>query len=363
LSLGGEDCRETISVASIINHPEYRWQQNDISILILEQDSLYQDYALPLFTHQPGISDLEKDGQMLTVSGWGRTSEGGQDSNVLQKAEVPVVSNAQCQQDLEPYTIHAGELCAGYPAGGIDACQNDSGGPLVGTDSEYGDKYLVGVVSWGLGCARRGKPGVYARVSEYQDWICLNTGGVSGCGERYGFFYWVNVWWSYFYFVISLLTNSYRSSAIDAPLSTNLPAGVLSFPNPAASEAMLLAREAVASGRRSIVQLNVPVEFEGDNRALQLEHIKEAAISQAKEDGGELGSGSTRPRPASTEPSVPPSTSGLRERLKKGGATKTSDVSPDSLLPQPITISRRSGATKASGVNPEGPRRRGGLKA
>lgn len=59
-------------------------------------------------------------------------------------------------------------ICAGYKAGGIDACQGDSGGPLVA------DYKLVGVVSWGKGCATN--PGVYARVSYVRNWIRNVTG-------------------------------------------------------------------------------------------------------------------------------------------------------------------------------------------
>jgi secreted trypsin-like serine protease len=56
-------------------------------------------------------------------------------------------------------------VCAGYPQGGTDTCQGDSGGPLFGRTAA-GDLKVVGATSFGEGCARAGKPGVYARVAD-----------------------------------------------------------------------------------------------------------------------------------------------------------------------------------------------------
>ena len=60
-------------------------------------------------------------------------------------------------------------ICAGLPEGGKDSCQGDSGGPFI--CGEAGSEQSIGIVSWGIGCARPGYPGVYTQTSYYIDWI------------------------------------------------------------------------------------------------------------------------------------------------------------------------------------------------
>ncbi len=108
--------------------------------------------------------------QLLEVTGWGRTGEGGPASESLQKGEVPYVENATCNvKEAYDGKVESGMMCAGFRDGGVDSCQGDSGGPLVlrGPDGPV----LVGVVSWGDGCARKLRYGVYTRVNFYGDWI------------------------------------------------------------------------------------------------------------------------------------------------------------------------------------------------
>ncbi len=90
---------------------------------------------------------------------------------------MPYVTNDVCN-NRQAYNgeITDGMLCAGVAAGGIDACQGDSGGPLI--FSSGNSAVLVGIVSWGYGCAQPNKYGVYARVSTYANFLTRNEGGV-----------------------------------------------------------------------------------------------------------------------------------------------------------------------------------------
>jgi secreted trypsin-like serine protease len=109
-------------------------------------------------------------GDPASVSGWGALKEGGNSPVRLQKVDVPIVSNKDCNAE-KAYNglITETELCAGYAQGKKDSCQGDSGGPLVVENK--GDYYQAGIVSWGEGCAQPNKYGVYTRVSAFNDWI------------------------------------------------------------------------------------------------------------------------------------------------------------------------------------------------
>jgi secreted trypsin-like serine protease len=104
-----------------------------------------------------------KAGTVARVYGWGDTTGQGTYSTTLRSAPVTVFADTVCEHAYPGSTdgtyVPATMMCAGASGGGRDACQGDSGGPLVVADR------LVGLVSWGSGCALAAYPGVYTRVS------------------------------------------------------------------------------------------------------------------------------------------------------------------------------------------------------
>lgn len=121
----------------------------------------------------PITTTPDYDSGTFTVAGWGAAVEGGAQQRFLLKAEVPFVSDEQCASAGGNYLglVPAQEICAGnWDQGGVDTCQGDSGGPLLNRDTA-GNWILVGLTSWGTGCARPNNPGVYAQVSYFAEAI------------------------------------------------------------------------------------------------------------------------------------------------------------------------------------------------
>jgi secreted trypsin-like serine protease len=106
------------------------------------------------------------DSGTFTIAGWGSAREGGAQQRYLLKATVPFVDDATCSAQYSGETVPSDEICAGYAGGGTDTCQGDSGGPMFRKDAA-GAWIQVGIVSWGDGCARPNKPGVYSQVSTF----------------------------------------------------------------------------------------------------------------------------------------------------------------------------------------------------
>lgn len=110
-------------------------------------------------------------GEIVTAVGFGRLGEGDkEDSDSLQRVALPFVTDSSCATNYNTGRINAATICAGRE--GLDACQGDSGGPLyLGSNGDV----QIGITSWGMGCARPGFPGVYARISTGYPWIQAQT--------------------------------------------------------------------------------------------------------------------------------------------------------------------------------------------
>ncbi|KAM3967114.1 trypsin-1 [Aphomia sociella] len=151
---------------------------NDIALVQLNKPISYSHAVRPVCLPTNPAKDYVNT--VATVAGWGATGETGNWSCTVLQAELPVLSNEACQStNYNSSKIKDVMMCAGYPATAHkDACTGDSGGPLVAENEEHAYE-LIGVVSWGYGCARKGYPGVYTRVTKYLDWIRDNA--ADGC--------------------------------------------------------------------------------------------------------------------------------------------------------------------------------------
>lgn len=162
---------ETFTTKKVIAHPKFNRNTLDFdyALIQLSGDSKFR----PIDLNKVEL-DIPKDNSTLTawVSGWGTTTEGSYSlPKILQKVEVPLVTQETCNStDAYNGDITERMLCAGLAAGGKDSCQGDSGGPLF-VKQASGDFTLIGVVSWGEGCARPSKYGVYSKVNAMIDWI------------------------------------------------------------------------------------------------------------------------------------------------------------------------------------------------
>jgi len=180
------------SVAQYIAHPNYAASSS--------AGSYNNDYALvringtfPANLIRAKLPDatvmqaVAKAGDPVTVLGWGATSEGGSGTSSLREVTVPVVSDSTCAASYNGSSAAQGlklvpgvQICAGLAAGGKDSCQGDSGGPLIAPYN--GSIYSIGVVSYGLGCARPNYYGVYSETVAMVNWITSNIGGGGGGG-------------------------------------------------------------------------------------------------------------------------------------------------------------------------------------
>ncbi|XP_016069429.1 PREDICTED: ovochymase-2 [Miniopterus natalensis] len=179
-----EPGEQTLTLESIIIHPHFSTKKPmDYDIALLKMAGTFR-FGLsvgPMCLPEPG--EQFKAGLICITAGWGRQTEDGNLSQVLQEVNLPILTQKECvaalltlQRPISGRTL----LCTGFPDGGRDACQGDSGGSLM-CRNKKGTWTLAGVTSWGLGCGRgwrnnvqkgnQGSPGIFTDLSKVLPWI------------------------------------------------------------------------------------------------------------------------------------------------------------------------------------------------
>ncbi|XP_020912693.1 anionic trypsin-1 [Exaiptasia diaphana] len=162
---------QVMDIDKIIPHKKYydnpkdHKYDYDIALVKLKTNIKYNENVRPICLQTGSFPT----GSHCTVTGWGKLTEGARRiPDILRQAVVPLVSQEDCEKANKGITSRM--LCAGYPEGGIDACTNDSGGPLA-CQTKSGIWEQVGVVSFGIGCGRPNAYGVYAKMKELKGWV------------------------------------------------------------------------------------------------------------------------------------------------------------------------------------------------
>jgi len=163
--------RQTLNVEAIFMHPDYnsRTLVNDVALVKLATAITFTPDLQPVCGPEPTDQYVYKKS---VCSGWGTLSSGGACCpQTLYYVSLNVTTNDFCNAAYPRDNITPDMICASDNNGGTerDSCQGDSGGPLA-VKGANGAFTLVGIVSWGIGCAS-GYPGVYSRVSHFNDWI------------------------------------------------------------------------------------------------------------------------------------------------------------------------------------------------
>nr|XP_023654090.1 urokinase-type plasminogen activator isoform X2 [Paramormyrops kingsleyae] len=178
-SLGKE---QKFNVEQIIIHPGFDNSDgsydNDIALLKITTNSrtCAKETDSVRTVCLPPAHLMLRPGDSCYIAGYGKEREGlWHNSQYLREAKVNILPQEVCtSRNYYGNLVTKNMFCAGSPDWKVDSCKGDSGGPLV-CDRD-GRLYLFGIVSWGEGCSREFRPGVYTRVPNYNKWITENVG-------------------------------------------------------------------------------------------------------------------------------------------------------------------------------------------
>ena len=165
-----DDMIQVMEIAEVFTHPRYNSSNdydysNDVKLIKLASPVKLNSQVSPVCLAE--TKDNFSSGTMCFTTGWGRTAWGAPGADVLQQAELPLLTNEECK-DHWGEKITQQMICAG--GAGASSCHGDSGGPLV-CQNDDGAWVQVGIVNWGHHNCKVCSPGVYARVSELRTWI------------------------------------------------------------------------------------------------------------------------------------------------------------------------------------------------
>ncbi|XP_026826971.1 uncharacterized protein LOC105286577 [Ooceraea biroi] len=164
-------------IQRITTHPGYNSGNLVNDIAVLKLNGVVETADSPNINTVCLTSTPPTPGRRCWVAGWGKNAFGNSGSyqSILKEVEVPVLTQEGCQTALRRtrlgsnFVLDGSFLCAGGEPG-KDACTGDGGSPLVclGANGRF---EAIGLVTWGIGCADSGVPGVYTNVYNYLSWI------------------------------------------------------------------------------------------------------------------------------------------------------------------------------------------------
>jgi len=181
---------EEYTVTRLLKHPQFNAGRliNDIAILYTDRNINLNNpnvntACLPSCRDQFSHQFQNGTGLRCWVAGWGKNEIDGSFQFIQHKVDLPLVESGKCDSQLKAalerqrpgsgrrFRLHQSEICAGGQIG-KDACTGDGGSPLV-CQAQSGRWTVVGLVTWGVGCASD-VPGVYVRMSQFNQWINAN---------------------------------------------------------------------------------------------------------------------------------------------------------------------------------------------
>ncbi|XP_065555565.1 acrosin-like [Lathamus discolor] len=172
-------------IRQVVVHEYYTGISGGFDIALVELDQPVQcGYHVQLACVPDATLRLSQLSECF-ISGWGarEARTGASSPSALQEAKVRLIDVKLCNStNWYRGAIKRHNLCAGYPQGGIDTCQGDSGGPLMCRDKRANFFWVVGLTSWGRGCARANHPGVYTSTQHFHEWILYQLGMFRSAG-------------------------------------------------------------------------------------------------------------------------------------------------------------------------------------